>query len=384
MCIYFILAIHMRDLILTSMNSKDKKRHLKLGGFKMLNKQFFVFVFFLGIIIILGACTSPPATPTIYTITAMAGDGGQIEPEGDISVSEGGKQVFTITAEACYRIYDVLIDGLSVGAISEYTFPEIYQNHSIQAMFVTSGPKVHNYDTGVDYSTIQAAIDTALAGQTIIACPGTYTENLVFDNKKITLRSINPIDPDIVATTIIAGADKGSVVEFMGHDESILEGFTIQKGSAFRGGGIYITVSSPTIAGNIIQGNEATYGGGIYIVSALAPHIENNTIIYNTAEHSGGGVFVVNCNSAYIKFNVIKYNMAGLYGGGIYVNNLSDLLPDDIRPDGWGTGRENIPTGDPLLPEEDLIYIIAGNKFLGNESGYTLDYNEGSHVYFSF
>jgi len=37
----------------------------------MLNKKFFVIVFFLGMIIIIGACTSPPATPTIYTITAI-------------------------------------------------------------------------------------------------------------------------------------------------------------------------------------------------------------------------------------------------------------------------------------------------------------------------
>jgi len=240
----------------------------------------------------------------------MSGDGGQIEPEGEITVIEGVNQIFTITAEACYRIDDVLIDGLSVGAINEYTFPEIHQNHSIQAIFVTSGPKVHNYDTGVDYSTIQAAIDTALDGQTIIACPGTYTENIVFDNKNIILRSINPIEPDIAATTIIEGIDKGSVVKFMGNDESILEGFTIQKGSAYHGGGIYITVSSPTIIGNIIQGNEASYGGGIYIVSAFSPHIENNIIIYNTAKLSGGGIFVDNCNSAHIKFNVIKYNTA--------------------------------------------------------------------------
>lgn len=350
----------------------------------MPNRKYFVILLLLGMILIAGACTSPPSTPTTYTITAIDGEGGQIIPEGEITVIEGGDQIFTINFEGCYQIDDVLVDGVSVGAMNEYTFQEIHQNHSIQAIFIPSGPKVYNDDTGVEYVAIQTAIDSALDGQTIIVCPGTYTENIVFDDKNITLRSINPTDPAMVAATIIEAKDKGSVVKFTGHDESILEGFTIQKGSAFHGGGIYVGDSSPTITGNIIQGNTASYGGGIYVVSTFTVDINNNTIIYNTANLSGGGIYVTRSISTYIIFNIINHNMAAVRGGGIYVDNLSELLPDDVRPDGWGTSEENIPTVDPLLPEEDVVYIIAGNEFLGNESGYPLDYEEGSHVYFSW
>lgn len=49
---------------------------------------------------------------------------------------------------------------------------------------------------------------------------------------------------------------------------------------------------------------------------------------------------------------------------------------------GWGTGREKIPTGVPLVPAEGDVYIIAGNEFLGNKQGSPLDYTEGAHVYF--
>lgn len=41
--------------------------------------------------------------------------------------------------------------------------------------------------------------------------------------------------------------------------------------------------------------------------------------------------------------------MANNDGGGIYVSLFSNLLPATERPTGWGTGRENVPTGDHLF-----------------------------------
>jgi hypothetical protein len=57
------------------------------------------------------------------------------------------------------------------------------------------------------------------------------------------------------------------------------------------------------------------------------------------------------------------------------------LLPNTVRPTGWGTVREDIPTNE-LVPEEGVPYTIASNEFLGNEHGSPLDYTEGAHVYF--
>src|SRR5665648_178753 len=62
---------------------------------------------------------------------------------------------------------------------------------------------VYNVDTGVDYSSIQVAIDAAVDGQTIVVCTGTYSENIVFDGRNIIVRSSDPSDPAIVAATII-------------------------------------------------------------------------------------------------------------------------------------------------------------------------------------
>lgn len=70
-----------------------------------------------------------------YTITASAGAGGSINPSGSVSVPLGGNKVFTITANAGYAIADVVVDGVSQGAISTYTFSNVTANHTITASF---------------------------------------------------------------------------------------------------------------------------------------------------------------------------------------------------------------------------------------------------------
>ena len=70
-----------------------------------------------------------------YTITATAGEGGSITPDGDVSVKEGASQTFAITADNGYEIADVLVDGSSVGAVETYTFDEVKANHTITASF---------------------------------------------------------------------------------------------------------------------------------------------------------------------------------------------------------------------------------------------------------
>lgn len=80
---------------------------------------------------------------------------------------------------------------------------------------VTSS-RVYNNDTGVGYDTIQEAIDASNSGDTIGVSPGIYYENILFNNSNITVRSTNPLDPDVVAATIIDGRGSGSVIRFRG------------------------------------------------------------------------------------------------------------------------------------------------------------------------
>jgi uncharacterized repeat protein (TIGR02543 family) len=70
-----------------------------------------------------------------YTITASAGAGGSIVPVGAVVVDDGADQSFTIAADTGYEIADVLVDGLSVGAVEEYTFYSVSKDCTIEASF---------------------------------------------------------------------------------------------------------------------------------------------------------------------------------------------------------------------------------------------------------
>jgi hypothetical protein len=74
-------------------------------------------------------------TPASATLTASAGAGGSISPSGATVVTHGQNQTYTITPDACYTIADVLVDGVSVGAVSSYTFNNVSADHTIAASF---------------------------------------------------------------------------------------------------------------------------------------------------------------------------------------------------------------------------------------------------------
>lgn len=83
---------------------------------------------------------------TDHTIRASAGTNGTISPAGWTSVGEGGEQTFTITPDAGYAVAKVLVDGRSVGAVTSYTFRNVTQDHTIEAVFMKANG---NPQTGV-------------------------------------------------------------------------------------------------------------------------------------------------------------------------------------------------------------------------------------------
>jgi len=72
---------------------------------------------------------------TPHTIMASAGPNGSISPAGAVKVGHGSSQGFTITPAADYHVADVLVDGVSVGAVDAYTFTEVMTDHTITASF---------------------------------------------------------------------------------------------------------------------------------------------------------------------------------------------------------------------------------------------------------
>ncbi len=84
-----------------------------------------------------------PPVPQDYTISATAGTGGSISPSGSVSVPQGADRSFTIEANTGYQISDVLVDGVSQGVITGYTFSNVSTNHTIAASFSETAPQYH-------------------------------------------------------------------------------------------------------------------------------------------------------------------------------------------------------------------------------------------------
>ncbi len=70
-----------------------------------------------------------------YEIHAEAGNGGDVSPDGKISVRERLDKTFTITPDEGYLIEDVLVDGKSIGAVKTYTLKNVKEAHTIKALF---------------------------------------------------------------------------------------------------------------------------------------------------------------------------------------------------------------------------------------------------------
>ena len=110
-----------------------------------------------------------PATPTgepNYTIKATAGAGGSISPSGNVSVREGGDQTFTITPDKGYAVANVKIDGKSIGAVKSYTFENVSNPHTIEAIFVKGTASASTGDSSnlPLWSALLLASTLALAG----------------------------------------------------------------------------------------------------------------------------------------------------------------------------------------------------------------------------
>ena len=293
------------------------------------------------------------------------------------------------------------------------TFPYRSRNPFVVAfLFAATLPVAATATTihvPADKPTIQAAIDGAANGDTVLVSDGTYTENIDFKGKAITVKSVNG-----PATTIIDGGGLDIVVKFVTQEtsSSVLAGFTIRNGrpsatNFYDGGGIAIASSSPTIQNNIItanfgctgvgigvsfgspliQGNTITNnqqsgctggtgGGGILIGGASQPQIIGNTISNNSTGSDGGGISLFAAGNPIIRGNTIIGNTSGGQGGGISMGNQSDaIVTDNVIKGNTALKGGGIAT---LVPSGANGPAVVNNTFSANSAP-----QGGSQLYFS-
>jgi hypothetical protein len=246
-----------------------------------------------------------------------------------------------------------------------------------------------------DQPTIQAAIDIAAAGDTVVVASGIFHERIDFKGKAIEVRSSGgPL------STTIDGDDLGEVVRFHTDEGrgSILRGFTITGGVrhfSIFGAGVHIDTASPTIVGNVITGNYiATSAGAGIAAHGGAALIQDNHIFGNHSAPTGAAGGIYADGNAEIVGNLIEDNVAGGGGGVLIADEV--LLADNVIRDNHALthhgGGVSIGSGNPIVAQNliskntasarggglyrgnfgrdgaDRLPVVANNTIVGNQA----------------
>ncbi len=239
-----------------------------------------------------------------YQITATAGTGASISPFGIVSVKEGANQTFTMAPQAGYQIKDVLVDGISQGVLTSYTFSNVQTNHKIDCIAEPNPCQVTNgYDSGIG-SLRQVLANAGGNGcATITFAPGVSTIAL---NSQLEIPSGTLTIDGGSSGVIISGQNRTRVFYIGSNAKVILENLTITEGN---------------VSGDYVSLGGYAYGAGIYnrgnLTIASSSIVSNNAITAKTLSY-GGGIFnyrgIVTLNGTVSNNTIYRY----MGGGGIY------------------------------------------------------------------
>jgi hypothetical protein len=176
-----------------------------------------------------------------------------------------------------------------------------------------------------DSATIQAGINGAMEGDTVIVEDGTYTgdgnRDMSLDGKNIVVMSEN-------GPTVTIIDCQGSAVEphrgfnFINGEDSaaILDGFTVKNGygpfshSHNEGGAVLCEASSPTFKNCIFTDNDGVFQGGAFSCFESTPTFLNCTFEGNNATW---GVIYLNDSYATIHNTILAFNTLGSPAGPV-------------------------------------------------------------------
>jgi parallel beta-helix repeat protein len=209
-----------------------------------------------------------------------------------------------------------------------------------------SPPSVHNINTGLDYATIQKAINApqTLDGHTIFVEAGTYYENVVV-NKTVSLIGENS------ETAVIDGRGMGAVINVMANSVAIEE-FTLRNGD-----GIYVdNYNHTSIRDNIVTNNDY---GMILICSS------NNTISGNTITNNYDGIALFQSSNNSIS------------GNNIYNNTDSGVYMEDFSSD------NRIYENNIVANNLGGIFIYNSSRNIISRNNITMNGEAGIDIYLS-
>jgi len=216
----------------------------------------------------------------------------------------------------------------------------------------------------VDAPTIQAGLDSAVAGDQVLVICGTYLEHDIVLQSGVFLSSLTS---DPTCTTIDAQG-LGSV--FRGDSlmaGTFISGFTITGGQASgadpanKGGGLFARDADLFLSSCRFLANEAEFGGGVYS-SGSSLTLMNCEFVGNEADQDGGGLL---CESTTLVFSGCQFsdNRAGNEGGGIC---LGDTTRASMYTSQFLSNHAGLNGGGVAL--SDSAHTVLGCDFSGNQA----------------
>src|SRR3989338_4011406 len=237
---------------------------------------------------------------------------------------------------------------------------------------------------GRTYSTIQAAVNASVAGDTVLVYPGTYNESVLIPDGKqgtatspITIKALYPARKPLDGGEWADTPDKRAVVD---------AGLTGVAG--FYNEGSYTTNQSLWARYIIIDGFYITGGGGLSIYSSGGGilfenddniWIRNNIIINDNGYlYSGRGSNGEQVGNIYLKFtdnslvqnNYFEYTLQDAYTTSRFFINNSGLNNIAEYNEGYiGPGAVNGSFAYIRVGSNPFIYRYNYNKFDANNGG---------------
>jgi parallel beta-helix repeat protein len=198
-----------------------------------------------------------------------------------------------------------------------------------------------------EYETIQAAVDAADAGDTIIVAPGFYAEQVTFGEGKddITLRARNPLLAVIQAPAELTG--EKAIVTIDGADGVTVRGFTI---------------TGPGETANALEFGVAVVNGGSAVVrNNVITAIRNDPL---DGIQLGVAVYVAadgQATSAVIRDNVL----ADYQKGGVVVDGegaSADITGNTIA----GSGATDLIAQNGVQVSDGAVAVVVRNDITGH------------------
>jgi hypothetical protein len=279
-------------------------------------------------------------------VSASAGSGGSISPNGTVMINHGGSQTFYFYPNPGYEIEQVLIDGSLVGSTNSYTFSNVTENHTI---FVSFSPL-----------PVQTHMITASSGNNGSISPGgsvtvnhgsdqtfTFTPNPGCEIEQVL------IDGESNSQAVSSGS---YIFPNVTNNHSIAVSFRIQPISSYSGGD-----GSP---------------GNPYLISTKADMVALSNAVQNGTTYAGNYFLLINdlvgANSLTTSIGTYDFNsfFQGIFDGGgheIELNNAAGVF-------GYAVNATIRNLGVKGSVAFSMVTTAAAGSICGRATGTTISY----------